>query len=88
MPRRRGQLSNLAHKRPDSGDLPAPLDDTPASGTVVQICCICNKMRDEQGHWSHPGSDGSEPPLQTLSHGYCPSCAARLELELGFTDSD
>lgn len=42
-------------------------------------CCVCNKMRD-RGRWKDPPD--VERGEQEVSHGYCPSCAAKVFAEI------
>ena len=43
---------------------------------IVQ-CCVCKKVRDDNGDWVNPPRN-----LQEATHTYCPTCLAEARQQL------
>lgn len=41
---------------------------------LLPICCVCKKIRDDEGYWSHLEEYLSAHSEVVLSHGICPQC--------------
>lgn len=54
----------------------------PLGGTdpVLSVCAWCKRIRDEHGQWLHFDADPHAAHL--LSHGLCPECRIKVQLEL------
>jgi hypothetical protein len=52
----------------------------------LSICCVCHKIRDEQGHWQQMESYISEHSETRFSHGFCPECAKKAMEEIDQMD--
>lgn len=51
--------------------------------SFLSICCVCKKIRNEEGAWEQMESYISEHSDTTFSHGYCPECAKKAMKEAG-----
>jgi len=51
---------------------------------LLPICATCKRVRNESGHWSQIDTYLYEHTNASLSHGYCPECAAKAFQEYGF----
>jgi len=49
----------------------------------LSICCVCKKIRNEDGNWQQMESYISEHSGTRFSHGYCPECAKKAFEEAG-----
>ncbi len=49
-------------------------------GRVLPICCVCGKVKSENGEWMDPSSYLVHDLGMLLSHTYCPEC---FEVEMG-----
>ena len=43
--------------------------------SFLSICCVCKKIRDDEGNWQQLESYISKHSDTKFSHGYCPECA-------------
>ena len=43
-------------------------------------CCVCKRVRQEDEKWAREGKARVQP--NSVSHGYCPRCAARVLAEI------
>lgn len=46
--------------------------------SLLPICAVCKKIRDENGHWHYMESYISARIETKFTHGYCPECAQKL----------
>jgi len=45
--------------------------------SLLPVCAVCKKIRDEEGHWHLMENYISSRTNTTFTHGYCPACAER-----------
>lgn len=45
--------------------------------SFLSICCVCKKIRNENGQWQHLESYISAHSDTTFSHDYCPECSKK-----------
>lgn len=45
---------------------------------LIPICCVCKKVRDDQGYWNQIESYILKHSEADLTHGICPDCASTL----------
>lgn len=53
--------------------------------SFLSICCVCKKIRKEDGSWQQMESYISDHSDTRFSHGYCPECAQKAMEEAGLT---
>ncbi len=58
--------------------------------SILPICCVCNKIRDDEGHEPGTGKwlrleDYLEKRGVQASHTYCPDCMAETEKNIGIS---
>jgi hypothetical protein len=51
---------------------------------MLPICSCCKRVREDSGYWSQIDSYLSQHTNASLSHGYCPECAARAFKDFGY----
>jgi hypothetical protein len=51
---------------------------------LLPICTSCKRVRDDTGYWSQIDTYLHQHTNASLSHGFCPECAAKAFQELGF----
>jgi hypothetical protein len=51
--------------------------------SLLPICAVCKKIRDENGHWHFIESYIGSRTDTSFSHGYCPACAEMLMADTG-----
>jgi len=51
--------------------------------SFLSICCVCKKIRDDEGNWQQLESYISKHSDTKFSHGYCPECAKKAIEEAG-----
>ena len=51
-------------------------------GSLLPICAVCKKIRDEKGQWHYMESYISSRTDTMFSHGYCPECARKAMAEV------
>lgn len=49
---------------------------------MLPICCVCKKVRDDQGYWSQIELYIRDHSEAEFSHGLCPECAAKQYAQL------
>lgn len=49
---------------------------------IIPICCVCKKVRDDQGYWSQVETYIHNHSNADFSHGLCPECADKMMKEL------
>jgi hypothetical protein len=55
---------------------------------LVAVCCVCKRVRDNQGNW-HRLAPGVQERLEGLvTHGICPACALRFYPEFAVEAGD
>ncbi|HEX4086663.1 MAG TPA: CHASE domain-containing protein [Chthoniobacteraceae bacterium] len=50
---------------------------------LLPICCGCKRVRDDTGYWRQIDNYLRKHTKASLSHGYCPECAAKFYEECG-----
>lgn len=50
--------------------------------SLLPICCVCKKVRDDAGYWSSVEKYLHTHLNQKLTHGYCPDCFTKQMREL------
>lgn len=63
--------------------LQAALDTVKTLQGLLPICCCCKRVRDDTGYWNQIDTYLSNHTNASLSHGYCPECAAKAFEDLG-----
>jgi sensor domain CHASE-containing protein len=64
--------------------LQTALDNVKTLEGLLPICTGCKRVRDDTGYWNQIDSYISRNTNASLSHGYCPECAAKAFKEFGF----
>lgn len=44
---------------------------------LLPICCVCKKIRDDQGYWEQVEAYLEKHTEAEFTHGYCPSCLGK-----------
>lgn len=52
----------------------------------LSICCVCKKIRNEDGKWQQMESYISNHSETKFSHGYCPECAQKAMQQAGLIE--
>jgi len=47
--------------------------------SLLPVCAVCKKIRDENGVWQYMEAYISSRTETQFTHGYCPECAAKVE---------
>jgi hypothetical protein len=47
-------------------------------GSMLPICCVCKKIRDDKGHWNQLEAYIRDHAGTNFSHGFCPDCQRTL----------
>ncbi len=63
--------------------LQAALDTVKTLEGLLPICCYCKRVRDDTGYWSQIDTYLRKHTNASLSHSYCPECAAKFYEECG-----
>jgi sensor domain CHASE-containing protein len=63
--------------------LRAALDTVKTLEGLLPICSYCKRVRDDTGYWSQIDTYLRKHTNASLSHSYCPECAARFYEECG-----
>jgi sensor domain CHASE-containing protein len=63
--------------------LQAALDKVKTLEGLLPICSCCKSVRDDTGYWSQIDTYLGQHTRASLSHGYCPQCAAKTFQEFG-----
>ena len=45
---------------------------------LLPICCVCKKIRDDQGYWNKLEAYMTKHSDVSFSHGYCPECMEKF----------
>jgi sensor domain CHASE-containing protein len=64
--------------------LQAALDQVKTLEGMLPICSYCKRVRDDTGYWSRIETYIHHHSNASLSHGYCPECAAKAFRDFGF----
>jgi sensor domain CHASE-containing protein len=64
--------------------LQAALDNVKTLEGLLPICTGCKRIRDDSGYWNQIDSYISRNTNASLSHGYCPECAAKAFTDFGY----
>ena len=67
-----------------NAELKAALDEVETLEGLLPICAYCKRVRDDTGYWNQIDSYISKHTKASLSHGYCPECAAKAFTDMGF----
>ena len=73
-----------AETRRSNTALQAALDTVKTLQGLLPICASCKRVRDDSGYWSQIDTYLGQHTNASLSHGYCPECAAKAFQEFGF----
>jgi sensor domain CHASE-containing protein len=63
--------------------LQAALDTVKTLEGLLPICCYCKRVREDSGYWSQIDTYLRKHTNASLSHSYCPECAAKFYEECG-----
>jgi sensor domain CHASE-containing protein len=63
--------------------LQAALDEVKTLEGLLPICSCCKRVRDDTGYWNQIDTYLHRHTNASLSHGYCPECAAKAFKEFG-----
>lgn len=66
-----------------SENLQRALSEIKRLESFLSICCVCKKIRNEEGNWQQMESYISKHSGTSFSHGYCPECAKKAMEEAG-----
>lgn len=55
---------------------------------LLPICSCCKRVRDDTGYWNQIDTYLGRHTRASLSHGYCPKCAAKTYEEFGLDVPD
>lgn len=50
------------------------LDEVKALSSLLPICCVCRKVRDDSGYWSNVENYLRSHLNKNITHGLCPDC--------------
>lgn len=64
-------------------ELLAALDQVKTLEGLLPICSHCKRVRDDTGYWNQIDTYLHKHTNASLSHGYCPECAAKACVEFG-----
>lgn len=64
-------------------ELQKALSEIKTLEAFLSICCVCKKIRNEEGKWQQIESYISNHSETKFSHGYCPECAKKAMQEVG-----
>jgi len=67
-----------------NGALEAALDKVRTLEGLLPICSCCKRVRDDTGYWNQIDTYIGQHTNASLSHGYCPECAAKTFKDFGF----
>ncbi len=62
--------------------LKAALEKIRTLDSLLPICAVCKKIRDEKGEWQFMENYISERTAAQFTHGYCPECAEKLRKDI------
>jgi sensor domain CHASE-containing protein len=68
--------------------LQAALDKVKTLEGLLPICSGCKRVRDDGGYWNQIDTYLQHHTNASISHGYCPECAAKAFKEFGFAVPD
>jgi len=54
---------------------------------MAVMCCVCKKVRGDDGEWRAPDPELLPHMGDAHSHGYCPSCQAEIEGKVSELDT-
>jgi sensor domain CHASE-containing protein len=57
--------------------LQAAIDQVKTLEGLLPICCCCKRVRDDSGYWNQIDTYIRRHTRASVSHGYCPECAAK-----------
>jgi hypothetical protein len=73
----------LKAEKENSQQLKSALAELRVLESFLSICCVCKKIRNEDGQWQQLESYISTHSDTTFSHGYCPECAKKAFEDIG-----
>lgn len=62
--------------------LKAALEKIRTLDSLLPICSVCKKIRDENGDWQYMETYISSRTDSQFTHGYCPECAEKLKEDI------
>ncbi len=62
------------------GELQRALEHIETLRGIIPICCVCKKIRSDDGFWEHVEVYVRDHSLAEFSHGYCPDCLKDVNL--------
>jgi len=63
-------------------DLQTALKEIKTLGSMLPICCVCKKIRDDSGYWKQVEAYISEHTKTEFTHSICPECMEKALREL------
>ncbi len=63
-----------------AGQLKAALAKMRTLDSLLPICAVCKKIRDEKGEWQCMEAYISSRTDTAFTHGYCPECAEKMQI--------
>lgn len=73
----------LQSEKIKSENLQKALSEIKVLESFLSICCVCKKIRNEDGSWQQLESYISNHSETKFSHGYCPECARKAMEQAG-----
>lgn len=73
----------LESERKKTAILEKALSEIRILESFLSICCVCKKIRNDDGDWQPIESYISKHSDTVFSHGYCPECARKAMEEAG-----
>ena len=70
-------------RRRANAALQAALDTVKTLEGMLPICCYCKRVRDDTGYWNQIDTYLRKHTNASLTHSYCPECAAKFYEECG-----
>lgn len=55
---------------------------------IIPICCVCKKIRNDEGYWKQLETYISEHSEASFTHGYCPECSKELMDQYNLSKND
>ena len=62
--------------------LKAALEKIRTLDSLLPVCAVCKKIRDENGEWQFMENYISSRTSAKFTHGYCPECAEKLQKDI------
>ena len=82
-----GKINILLESEKDKSEsLKKALSEIKMLESFLSICCVCKKIRNEEGAWQQLESYISNHSEVRFSHGYCPECLKKARIEAGLPE--